>query len=59
MSPFEIFFKLVLSNVSSMTSNLRFVIPLSFDVRQTPFTEMLAPFFKPLLKFFGVEIECE
>jgi hypothetical protein len=36
-----------------MTSNFNLLIPLSNEVRHTPSTEMLAPFFKFLLKLFG------
>ena len=48
-----IFFRFVLIKVSSMTSNSkRSVLPF-FTVRQTPFTETLAPLDKFLAKPLG------
>ena len=38
--------RFVLERVSSMTSKLRFFLPSSNEVRHTPFTEILAPFFR-------------
>tara|TARA_X000000368_G_scaffold69849_1_gene50611 strand:- start:484 stop:687 length:204 start_codon:yes stop_codon:yes gene_type:complete len=51
--------RFVLERVSSMTSKLRFFSPSSNEVRHTPFTEILAPFFRFLLKPFGKDISQE